>query len=566
MIKNFFSHYRPRYLRSLIYMLQASEYHVGEYLAWYWKVGNFGDVEKRKHLVKTKKATLLLALAALLAIVLIGLACSMFWFMPAPVNIVFFAIIILATPYFVAYGIVVPLYIAEIVIQKPLVFFALWQTKRVLAKHKALRIGIAGSFGKTSMREILKAVLSAGKKVAAPPESYNTPLGIAKFVKGLHGDEEILIFELGEYYPGDVQKLCRIIHPDWGFVTGVNEAHLEKFRTLDRTARTIFEISAFVDKERLYVNTESRTYLKTTPSAIVADCRKAEAQGRRRIRGYDDSRSNEGIAAIGPIPQGCGSFARSLRCFGKAVALLLSFPRAWRSGKRACNADRGSFEIGSLAEKYASPGNMLYSHRGVGDSRVMDAKTGLDGTSFTLIQDDSRLEMHSKLLGLHNVGPLAAAADIALQLGLSPAQVEEGIRKTAPFDHRLEPKIDASGVITLDDSYNGNPDGVGAVIDFLASLAGHRRFYVTPGLVEMGSRTGEVHREIGRELAAAGIEKTVLIKNSVTPYIEEGLREKKYQGEILWFDDALAAFAALPLMTVKGDVVILQNDWPDQYR
>jgi UDP-N-acetylmuramoyl-tripeptide--D-alanyl-D-alanine ligase len=130
----------------------------------------------------------------------------------------------------------------------------------------------------------------------------------------------------------------------------------------------------------------------------------------------------------------------------------------------------------------------------------------------------------------------------------------------------LEPKTDASGIVTLDDSYNGNPDGVRAVIDFLASLKGHRRFYVTPGLVEMGPRKEEVHHEIGRELAAAGIEKIILIKNSATPYIEEALKEKNYRGEIMWFDNALAAFAALPLMTVKGDVVLLQNDWPDQYR
>jgi UDP-N-acetylmuramoyl-tripeptide--D-alanyl-D-alanine ligase len=418
-----------------------------------------------------------LALAGALAVVLLGIALSMFWFVAAPINIIFFVVIILAVPYLTAYGIIVPLYIAEIFIQKPLVFIVLRRTKRALEKHEALKIAIAGSFGKTSMREILKTVLSAGKTVAAPPESYNTPLGIVKFVKGLAGDEEILIFELGEYYPGDVRKLCRIIRPDWGVVTGVNEAHLEKFKTLDRTARTIFELGEFLNGEQLYVNGESER-----------------------------------------------------------------------------------------AKKYAISGNVLYDRAGVGNWRTLAAKTGLDGTSFALVKDSSRIEACSKLLGLHNIGPLAAAADIALRLGLSLAQVEEGIRKTGPFNHRLEPKTDASGIVTLDDSYNGNPDGVRAVIDFLASLKGHRRFYVTPGLVEMGPRKEEVHHEIGRELAAAGIEKIILIKNSATPYIEKGLKEKNYQGEIMWFDNALAAFAALPLMTVKGDVVLLQNDWPDQYR
>ena len=173
--------------------------------------------------------------------------------------------------------------------------------------------------------------------------------------------------------------------------------------------------------------------------------------------------------------------------------------------------------------------------------------------------------MESGLLVLHQIGPLSAAADMAFLLGLTPEQIQKGVKKIKPFDHRLEPKMDSSGVITLDDSYNGNPDGAGAVIDFLASLKNHRRFYVTPGLVEMGFRIDVVHKEIGDKLAKAQIEKVILIKNSVTPYIERGLKEAGFKGEIRWFNDALSAFNALPSLTVKGDIVLLQNDWPDQY-
>ena len=219
-----------------------------------------------------------------------------------------------------------------------------------------------------------------------------------------------------------------------------------------------------------------------------------------------------------------------------------------------------------LARKYASREHVLYDRHGADGWRVENPEIGLDGTSFMLTDGKVIIEAHSQLLGLHQVGPLAAAAHLALSLGLSTSQIEAGLQKTKPFDHRLEKKVDASGVITLDDSYNGNPDGVTAVIAFLGSLTGHRRFYVTPGLVEMGVRTKEVHEKIGRELAEAGIEKVILIKDSVTPHIEHGLKMSSYKGEILWFDNALAAFAALPLMTVRGDVVLLQNDWPDQYR
>ena len=171
----------------------------------------------------------------------------------------------------------------------------------------------------------------------------------------------------------------------------------------------------------------------------------------------------------------------------------------------------------------------------------------------------------SSLLGLHNVGPLAVAAHIGSRLGLTRTQIEEGIRKTRAFNHRLEANEDKNGVITIDDSYNGNPDGVHAIIEFLTSIKERRRWYVTPGLVEMGARAEEVHREIGRRLAKAEIEKVVLIRNSVTSYIEQGLKEAGYSGEVLWFEDALLAFNALPHLTVKGDIVLLQNDWPDQY-
>ena len=218
------------------------------------------------------------------------------------------------------------------------------------------------------------------------------------------------------------------------------------------------------------------------------------------------------------------------------------------------------------ARRHARPGHILYSRDGVDGWNVTEKETDLGGTSFVLNGDGRSLKFRSKLLGLHQVGPLAAAVHLALGLGLSPDQIERGIGSTKPFDHRLQPKSDQAGVITLDDSYNGNPDGVQAMIEFLASLKHRRRFYVTPGLVEMGEKTAEIHAEIGRSLARAHIEKVILIKNSVTPYIEQGLREEKYEGELLWFDDALEAFAALPYLTVKDDVVLLQNDWPDQYQ
>ncbi len=484
MIKSWLSRYRPRYIRSLVYMLQESEYDIRDYLKWYHRTRDFVRVERRGHLIWTLKARALYVLAWILVA---GAAMIMYAGVQSNSDMVpvVAAVLLVLFPFVLPYAILVPLLILHIA-QRPFEYVVLKQTRKQLARHPAVKIAIAGSFGKTSMREILKTVLSQGKKVAAPPHSFNTPLGIWRFVKGLTGEEEVLLFEFGEYYPGDIRTLCRIVQPQWGVITGVNEAHLEKFKSLERTANTIFELADWLGARPLYVN---------------------------------------------PAP--------SQRC--------------WVNGES------------DLARKNARAGDLIYSWQGVGGWRAKDAHSDLTGTSFVLVRGDMMLRLRSGLLGLHQIGPLAAAADIGFRLGLTPGEIERGVAATRPFDHRLQPSTDQSGVVTLDDSYNGNPDGVRAVIEFLRSLRGYRRFYVTPGLVEMGDAAERVHREIGKELAQAHIEKVVLVKNSVTPYLAEGLREAHYDGEIIWFDDALSAFAALPHLTVKGDVVLLQNDWPDQY-
>lgn len=476
-MKNWLSRYSARYPRSLVYMLQQSEYIVRDYLSWYHRTKDFAHVERRRQFVKTPKALTLLVTAWVFALLLLGGGISVLVLAAGPLKYIWFSLILFLAPYALAYAMIAPLFAIKILIQWPVEVWILKRAQEKLQAHRAVKIGIAGSFGKTTMREILKTVLSEGKKVAAPPHSYNTPLGISWFADTLTGAEEILIFEFGEYYPGDVRKLCNLTRPSMGIITGINEAHLEKFKSLERTTATIYELADDLGVRYMYVNGESK-------------------RARDRVRA----------------------------------------------------------------------GHTVYSREGVGEWKIENPKTGLTGTSFTLTKNSVKLELTSGLLGLHQIGPLAAACDIALNLGLSPAEVRSGIGRTMPFSHRLEPKTDHAGVVTLDDSYNGNPDGVQAAIEFLASLKVRRRWYVTPGLVEMGTRMEKVHREIGRSLAKAGIEKIVLIRNSVTSFIEEGLREEGYKGDIVWFDDALAAFAALPHLTVKGDVVLLQNDWPDQYK
>ncbi len=105
-----------------------------------------------------------------------------------------------------------------------------------------IKIGITGSYGKTTVKEILKVILSEKYKVMATPLSYNTPLGITKTVKRLDGSEEVFIAEMGARRVGDIKKLTEIVEPDIAVITGVVSQHLETFDKIENIKKTKYEI------------------------------------------------------------------------------------------------------------------------------------------------------------------------------------------------------------------------------------------------------------------------------------------------------------------------------------
>ncbi len=114
--------------------------------------------------------------------------------------------------------------------------------EKLASFDKLIKIGITGSCGKTSVKEILKTILSEKFKVVATPESYNTPLGISKTVKRLDGTEDVFIAEMGARRVGDIKELTSIVKPNIAVVTGVVCQHLETFTALDNIKKTKYEI------------------------------------------------------------------------------------------------------------------------------------------------------------------------------------------------------------------------------------------------------------------------------------------------------------------------------------
>lgn len=120
-------------------------------------------------------------------------------------------------------------------------------------------IGVTGSYGKTSVKFYLQALLSEEYEVLVTPESYNTPMGVVKTIRGsLMPTHQIFVCEMGARYVGDIKELCDIVHPAHGVITAVGPQHLETFGDIDHVRSTKFELAEALPKDgKLFLNADN---------------------------------------------------------------------------------------------------------------------------------------------------------------------------------------------------------------------------------------------------------------------------------------------------------------------
>lgn len=106
-----------------------------------------------------------------------------------------------------------------------------------------LKIGVTGSYGKTSVKHFLNRILSEKYNVLITPGSYNTTLGVVKTIREyLQPRHEIFIIEMGAKKIGDIKEICEITNPQFGILTAVGPQHLETFGSLENVMQGKMEI------------------------------------------------------------------------------------------------------------------------------------------------------------------------------------------------------------------------------------------------------------------------------------------------------------------------------------
>lgn len=126
--------------------------------------------------------------------------------------------------------------------------------RRLDAQPELIRIGITGSYGKTSTKFLLRTILSEKYNVLATPSSFNTPMGVTRIIREqLKPEHDVFIAEMGARHVGDIAELVELVHPRMGILTSVGPQHLDTFGTVENITNTKYELIAGLPEDGIAI-------------------------------------------------------------------------------------------------------------------------------------------------------------------------------------------------------------------------------------------------------------------------------------------------------------------------
>ncbi|MFV0361753.1 MAG: UDP-N-acetylmuramoyl-tripeptide--D-alanyl-D-alanine ligase [Suipraeoptans sp.] len=333
-------------------------------------------------------------------------------------------------------------------------------------------IGITGSVGKTSSKEMIASVLSEKYKVHKTQGNFNNAVGLPLSIFRLSSDDEISVLEMGVNHFGEMKLLSTTATPDICVFTNIGSAHLEFFKT----------------KEGIFKE-------KTT---MLEDIR----PGGSIIVNGDD---------------------KLLKCVAPTKGIVPTL-----------------YGTSPTFDTYADNVESL----------------GLRGTNCDIhLRDGCSFRCHVPVPGFHMVLNALAAASVGQALSLSCSEIRRGIEKFTSSSGRNH-IVDTNKIIILDDCYNANPVSMKAAIDVL-SLGIGRKVAILGDMGELGDNCEELHREVGKYAADAGINLVVSI-GELSKAIKMGSSNNNPRVESLWFDTKEEFINKMTDIIEEGDNVLVK--------
>lgn len=342
-------------------------------------------------------------------------------------------------------------------------------------------VGVTGSFGKTSTKAVIAALLP---DALATPSSFNTPLGVSRAInEELGNNHRFFVVEMGAYGVGEIAELCNFVHHRIGVLTAIGPAHLERFGSLDNIRAAKYEIVDTLPED----------------GVAVMNCDDPE------VRALAEATTMVDVVRFGLDPSG-------------------------------------------------SP-----------DITATGVEVGPEGSSFTLVERATKdeLPVRTRLLGRHSLGHVLAGVAVARAAGIPLVELADALESIQPVEHRLQLLEGSGGITVIDDAYNSNPEGAAAALEVLAAMPGGRKIVVTPGIIELGPLQRDANEALGRH--AGTVADTVVVVAQVNRDALSAGALGAGRAEVVTVDSLAEARSYLQRLLRPGDVVLFENDLPDQY-
>lgn len=333
-------------------------------------------------------------------------------------------------------------------------------------------VGIVGSVGKTSTKELVAAVLNKQFKVLKGEGNHNNLLGLSLEILRITKDIELAVLEMGISEFGEMTRLSKLVRPDMIIFTNVGECHLESLKDRDGVLKAKSECFEHMNKN----------------GAVI-------------LNGEDDK--------------------------------LLTIDNV--NGKRPY--------------RYGMQGQDAYAKNVKAD--------GAEGSYATICVNDQSFDVYVPLPGRHMVQN-AVAATLAGQIyGMDIDKIKEGIESVSGVAGRSNIiKLDKYTVI--DDCYNASKISMKAAIDLLKTMQG-RKVAILGDMFELGEKSEEIHKEVGRYAVENGIEAIYIVgDNSKAMYDEAMANLMCEMQEICYFATKEELIERLPKLLCEGDSILIK--------
>lgn len=309
-------------------------------------------------------------------------------------------------------------------------------------------IGITGTNGKTTTKELVATVLQKKYNVLYTQGNFNNNIGVPKTLLRLKPEHEIAVVEMGASHPGDIKELVDIVEPDCGIITNVGKAHLQGFGSFEGVIHTKGELYDFM----------------------------------RANHGIDNT-DNGKMLCGSKAPQSC-VFIDSENPYLNGIAQGLNLVRY------GCKDDDQLWVSGHV-DSCSPMLNFTWRHN--------------DGTT---VGAPHATPTH--LIGEYNITNMLAAVSIGLYFGVPADSIVQALSSYVPSNNRSQFEQTADNRLIVD-AYNANPTSMAAALRNFADIEATGKMVIIGDMKELGEVSHDEHQRIVDQLREMTLDQVWLV-------------------------------------------------------